>query len=242
MVAERGCRSQSDHRPEPRLLGRRRRGADQETVLIVAADRLDEVLDATYECLARYGVRRTTVDDIGATMGVSRSAVYQYVRGKDDAVRRLAERLHDQALAGARAAASADAAAAERIRDVLAAKLELVLRLRGDSPHAAELLDAEARLFGDICAEFTGDLRVLLIELFDTAGVAGSVPPATAADICVALVIGLESAANPRELFDPAIDAVLAGLLGARSSAGSSRAGFGAPVAAFPGMMRGAGT
>ncbi|MGV9614802.1 TetR/AcrR family transcriptional regulator [Nocardia xishanensis] len=207
----------------------------------MATDRLDEVLDATYECLARYGVRRTTVDDIGATMGVSRSAVYQYVRGKDDAVRRLAERLHDQALACARAAASADAPAAERIRGVLAAKLELVLRLRGDSPHAAELLDAKARLFGDVCATFTGDLRGLLIELFDTAGTAGSVPPAAAADICVALVIGLESVANPRDLFDPAIDAVLAGLLGTGPSAGFTRDGFGAPIEAFPGMMRGAG-
>ncbi|WP_435865480.1 helix-turn-helix domain-containing protein [Streptomyces spectabilis] len=55
----------------------------------MAADRLPEVLDATYACLSRYGVRRTTMDDIAREMGVSRSAVYQYVRGKEDAVRRL---------------------------------------------------------------------------------------------------------------------------------------------------------
>lgn len=76
----------------------------------MAADRLDEVLDAAYTCLTRYGVRRTTVDDIAGVMGVSRSAVYQYVRGKDDAFRRLAERLHRQALARARRAAAAPGA------------------------------------------------------------------------------------------------------------------------------------
>ncbi|MFE2737809.1 TetR/AcrR family transcriptional regulator [Streptomyces sp. NPDC059349] len=44
----------------------------------MGADRLDEVLDAAYDCLTRYGVRRTTMDDIASTMGVSRSAGYLF--------------------------------------------------------------------------------------------------------------------------------------------------------------------
>jgi AcrR family transcriptional regulator len=75
----------------------------------MGADRLAEVLDATYECLARYGVRRTTMDDVAAVMGMSRSSLYLYVRSKDDALRRLAERLHAQALERARRAATDDA-------------------------------------------------------------------------------------------------------------------------------------
>ncbi|MFK0021143.1 TetR/AcrR family transcriptional regulator [Streptomyces sp. NPDC090798] len=123
----------------------------------MATDRLDEVLDAAYDCLTRYGVRRTTMDDIASTMGVSRSAVYQYIRGKDDAFRLLAGRLHEQALGRAReAAAECGAPHAERVRGVLAAKLDLVLQLAGDSPHTAELLDEKARLFGDICHAFVG--------------------------------------------------------------------------------------
>lgn len=180
----------------------------------MGTDRLDEVLDATYDSLTRYGVRRTTMDDIASTMGVSRSAVYQYVRNKDDAFRKLAERLHDEALARARQAAAEDAGTAERIRGVLAAKLDLVLRLAGDSPHSAELLDAKARLFGDICHAFTGSLRSLLIDLFTEAGTPATVEPAEAADICVALVMGLESVTEGRRLFGPATDALLTGLLG----------------------------
>ncbi|SUA79861.1 transcriptional regulator BetI [Nocardia otitidiscaviarum] len=177
-------------------------------------DRLDEVLDATYECLGRYGVKRTTVDDIARTMGVSRSAVYQYVRGKDDAVRQLAQRLHARALTRAQVAAESDAAAAQRIRGVLAAKLDLVLRLIEDSPHATELIDEKARLFGDICVDYTAELRALLVRLFAEAGTASSVSPEAAADLSIALVVGLEQMPQQaRRLFDTGVTALLAGLL-----------------------------
>ncbi|MBR7678351.1 helix-turn-helix transcriptional regulator, partial [Streptomyces daliensis] len=139
----------------------------------MGSDRLTEVLDATYDCLARYGVRRTTMDDIATAMGISRSALYQYVRSKDDAVTRLAERLHARALERARRAATSGDPLVERIHGVLRAKLDLVLELAGDSPHTVELLDAKGRLFGDICHRFGADLRRLLTELFAEAARAG---------------------------------------------------------------------
>ncbi|MFF4257739.1 TetR/AcrR family transcriptional regulator [Streptomyces sp. NPDC001663] len=180
------------------------------------ADRLDEVLDSAYDCLTRYGVRRTTMDDIATGMGVSRSTLYLYVSNKDDAFRQLAARLHGQALARARKAATApDAPCADRIRGVLAAKLDLVLQLSGDSPHTAELLDHKARLFADTCHTFTADLRHLLIALFTEAGTPAVIEPADAADICLALVAGLESAPDAGRLLGPATDALLAGLLAA---------------------------
>ncbi|MBM7169163.1 TetR/AcrR family transcriptional regulator [Streptomyces sp. G44] len=181
----------------------------------MGADRLDEVLDAAYACLTRYGARRTTMDDIASAMGVSRSAVYQYVRNKDDAFRRLAGRLHEEALARARAAATSDAPYGERLHGVLAAKLDLVLQLAGDSPHATELLDGKARLFGEICTTFASGLRDLLAALFTEAGTAEGVEPREAADICVAMVVGLESMPGARDLLAPATAALATGLLGA---------------------------
>jgi AcrR family transcriptional regulator len=176
-------------------------------------DRLGEVLDATYECLTRYGVRRTTVEDIAAAAGMSRTAVYQYVRSKDDAFRRLAVRLHERALVLAREASVGDdpdreRPMGERIRGVLEAKMNLVVALAGDSPHTAELLDQKARLFGDICHQFSQDIRGLLVDLFDAAPVRG-VTPVEAADICMALVIGLEGANHPAPLLSAGIGALL---------------------------------
>ena len=174
----------------------------------MTVDRLGEVLDATYLCLTRYGVRRTTVEDIAAAAGMSRTAVYRYVRSKDDAFRRLAARLHNRSLVLAREASTADRPTGDRIRGVLETKMNLVLSLARDSPHTAELLDQKGRLFGDICHRFSNDIHQELVQLFDAASVRG-VTPVQAADICLALVTGLESSTNPPPLFNAAIDALL---------------------------------
>jgi AcrR family transcriptional regulator len=178
----------------------------------VIRDRRGEVLDGTYECLTRYGVRRTTMDDIASAVGISRAAVYQYVRNKDDAFRQLAIRLHDEALRNASAVANGDGTAQERIHGVLNAKLQLVLRMLDDSPHTSELLDQKARLFGDICTEFSAEIASMLTELLIEAGVTAATP-SQAADICVALVVGLEGRPDAAELLQLAADALIDGLL-----------------------------
>ncbi|MFC8828936.1 TetR/AcrR family transcriptional regulator [Streptomyces sp. NPDC057137] len=175
----------------------------------MGVDRLTEVLDATYDCLTRYGARRTTMDDVASTMGVSRSSLYQHVRSKDDALRRLAERLHAQALDRARRAAAADTTSDRRIRGILVAKLDLILQLAGDSPHAAELCDEKTRLFGPVCRDFTAELRRLLVTVLTHAGVA---EPLDAADICLALVAGLEAVPDGKRLLGPACTALTEGL------------------------------
>ena len=139
---------------------------------------------------------------------MSRTAVYQYVRSKDDAFRRLAARLHNRSLVLAREASAADRPTGDRIRGVLEAKMNLVLSLAGDSPHTAELLDQKARLFGDICHRFSNDIHQELVQLFDAASVR-DVTPVQAGAICLALVTGLESAKNPATLFNAAIGALL---------------------------------
>ncbi|PRY39905.1 TetR/AcrR family transcriptional regulator [Umezawaea tangerina] len=178
----------------------------------MSTTRLDEVLDATYYCLARFGVKRTTMDDIAQAAGMSRSAVYQYVRNKDDAVRRLAMRLHDTATDKAVAAAAADLPTAQRVHNVLQAKLDLVLALAGDSPHTAELLDAKARLYGDVCTTFTHRVTDLLVDLLAEAG-AKKLTPTDAAQVLVALAVGMESNPDAAHLLRPTVDLLLSGLL-----------------------------
>ncbi|MFB8007876.1 TetR/AcrR family transcriptional regulator [Nocardia sp. NPDC056000] len=171
-------------------------------------DRTADVLDATLRCLLRYGARRTTMDDIAAETGVSRSAVYQYVRNKDDAVRRIAERLHEQALTAARESAVAPIPLADRVFGIVTAKAELMAGPFAASPHAAELLDEQARLCGDICRGFTDELHELLTGVLAAAELER---PGDAARIVLAATIGLLSAGRP-DLLRTASDAVLAGL------------------------------
>lgn len=154
------------------------------------SERLETILGAAYACFTRHGVRRTTMDDIAREAGMSRAAIYQYVRNKDDAFRRLAVSLFDQALAEGRAAAQQPGGTPERLYAVLATKLELTLRLWRDSPHAPELLDAGARQGGDLVDAYTDEMTALVEQV--VAADAG--PRArTVAEIAVAMTRGLEA-------------------------------------------------
>ena len=44
-----------------------------------AAEARELLLDATERCFERYGIAKTTIDDIADEAGVSRGTVYRYV-------------------------------------------------------------------------------------------------------------------------------------------------------------------
>ena len=121
---------------------------------------------------------------------MSRAALYQYVRNKEDAFRRLAEALFDQALTEARAAAERPGSTAQRLHAVLATKLELTMRLWHDSPHAAELLDASARQTGDLVGGYTEQVTDV-VEQVISADVGARAR--TVAEVAVAMTRGLEA-------------------------------------------------
>jgi TetR/AcrR family transcriptional regulator len=179
---------------------------------------IDRILEAAYVSFTRHGIRRTTMDDIAAAAGMSRPAVYQYVRNKDDAFRRLANQLFDGALAQAQAAAERDEPLPARLYHVIGAKLELTAKLFQDTPHAAELLDAGARLTGDLGERFVATIRDLVVtalaEADDLDFTAAS--PAEVADIMLAFVYGMEKElTNPRRArrqLRTAIELLLAGM------------------------------
>ena len=129
-------------------------------------DRLEQILDAAYACFTRHGVRRTTMDDIAREADMSRPGVYQYVRNKQDAFRRLAARLLDAALAEARSAATTQGDVTQRLTGVLEAKLRLVDKVWRDSPaHADELLGAESRQSADLVESYDAAMCALLTSI-----------------------------------------------------------------------------
>lgn len=185
-------------------------------------DRLAQILEAARSCFARHGVRRTTMDDIAAAAGMSRAAVYQYVRNKDDAFRRLATQLFDNALTEAKAVAASDGPLVERLHGVLAVKLELALQLSAESPHAEELLGATSQLSGELVQDYTRSIHGLVAEAIDAARERGELPTTDiagpdAADIALAMLTGLEEnlLAEPevlRRRFRQSVELLVTGL------------------------------
>jgi len=204
----------------------------------MSAERVERILDAAYHCFTRHGVQRTTMDDIAVRANMSRPAVYQYVRNKEDAFRRLVARIYDQTLAEARAAVTADGDLAARLDRVLAAKLSLTQRIVADSPHSAELIGHNARFCADLDAQFMAGLVALIVTVVEraerdgeiTALGAGGVDATTVAELAVALTRGLEADLSderrPRQRLRQGLRLLVAGL-----TAPSHLAGPTAPIA-----------
>ncbi len=170
-------------------------------VSMMEEERLTLILDAAYTCFTRHGVRRTTMDDIAREAGMSRPGVYQYVRNKEDAFRRLATRLLDGALAEAHEAITAEGTLCTRLTAALEVKLGLAVRLWRDSPaHAAELLGVDTRLSAEQVAAYNTGMRDLICAALSTGR-----PEAEAlevAELLLAFTRGLEA-----DLTDPGIPA-----------------------------------
>jgi AcrR family transcriptional regulator len=159
----------------------------------------ERILRAAFTRFARYGFRRTSMEDIAAEAGVSRAALYLQFRNKEEIFRRLSEALHDQALAGAEAALGGDHPLADRLRAAVEAKSLRFVEIAYESPHGSELIDESNRLCGDLAADREQRFRDLLARLFRRAARGGEIDLASvglgaaeAAELFIRAVAGLK--------------------------------------------------
>ncbi|NUT70786.1 TetR/AcrR family transcriptional regulator [Pseudarthrobacter sp. C4D7] len=154
--------------------------------------RSDEIIDAAYVCFTRHGARRTTMHDLSEQAGLSRPALYQYFRSKEEVFRSLVERLLADALSASERAAETEGPPERRLEGILAAKLGLVMQIWRDSPaHAGELLGVDARLGAEVLGRYDEAMLQLL-----TRTIHGAYPAADAreaAEILLAFTRGLEA-------------------------------------------------
>jgi TetR/AcrR family transcriptional regulator len=190
----------------------------------MSEDRVERILDAAYQCFTRHGVRKTTMDDIAAAAGMSRPAVYQYVRNKEDAFRRLAERIFGRALDRAREAAAGPGTLTQRLDRILAVKLAVTQGLVRESPHAGELLGENSRIAADLDRAFMDEMvRLLTGTIIGAAAEAGLAltdeNAREVAELALALTRGLEADLSdpdrPRERLRNGVALLVAGLAAA---------------------------
>ncbi|MGH7291682.1 MAG: TetR/AcrR family transcriptional regulator [Myxococcota bacterium] len=159
----------------------------------------DSILVAAYACFARYGYKRVALEQIAQEAGISRAALYLHFRNKEAIFRALSRKLHDQMQAAAEQAAEPAGPLETRLEAILCAKLGHLFELISASPHAAEILDENSRLCGDVSEEFRKRfLRVLRGPIVD-ADAAGEIDlracglePAEAAELLLDSAKGLE--------------------------------------------------
>lgn len=65
---------------------------DQQGIPTAPSEELDPYLDAAARCFVRYGVRRTSVQDVATELGVNRATIYRQVGTIDHQIRLLIAR------------------------------------------------------------------------------------------------------------------------------------------------------
>lgn len=135
------------------------------------------ILNAALDRFGRYGLRRTSMEDIARQAGVSRTSIYFHFGSKDQVFRALSEQLHEESLAAMEAALKADGGVEERIRTALEARFGRFVELTEGSPHGAELLDEHSRVCGDIAGAARARSLRLLQRAIRDASADGAIDP-----------------------------------------------------------------
>ena len=131
------------------------------------SDRKTDILRAAIATFTRYGFRRSSMEDIAAEAGLSRPALYQYFKSKEDIILRVLDLVIDDAFAAAEARLDGQTTPREGVTAYLVTYLTFYHRLLVNSPHADELMDMKAGLAGDHHARA---MTRLIARLRDLAG------------------------------------------------------------------------
>lgn len=89
----------------------------------IKVDVRDSILDAAERLLSLYGYSKTTVDDIAQEAGIGKGTIYLHFRGKEEIAISFIDRVNQRVRAKLQEVAESDAPPAEKIRQMLVARV-----------------------------------------------------------------------------------------------------------------------
>ena len=121
--------------------------------------RQDAILDAAFAAFSNYGYRRTAMEDIAQSVGISRSALYLHFRNKEDIFKSLAARYFDEAAINVAAAlAKPGKTGAEILANAFFAYDGKIMEVVLGTAHGAEMLEAGHLVSADLV--IAGEARI----------------------------------------------------------------------------------
>src|SRR5258708_39993897 len=134
-------------------------------------DKQDRILDAAQRLFVRYGVKRTSVEDIVGEAGIAKGTLYLYYDSKDALFAAVAGRLCAKLLEEVHRAAIASASLTDRLVGLLDAYVGVLHRLVAESPHMAELTEGKQSIASASFVTFGLETRAILQRTLNEAGI-----------------------------------------------------------------------
>lgn len=166
-------------------------------------DRRSRILDGARAAFLRYGYERSSMADIAAGAGVSRTALYHYFPGKEDVLQAVVDELHARNLNAAAEVLENSEALDSALTGLIDVKFGRTLDLMAGSPHGVELVDAGHRLTGPAIRAADESFHDLVVKAFERHGRAEEAN--AVADTLIAAAKGLMRADDtyvPKARFD----------------------------------------
>ena len=113
------------------------------------SDRKTQISRAALAVFARYGLKRASMADVAEEAGLSRPAIYQYFRGKDDLVAACFDLVTEDGFGVAESAASAAQGREARVVAYLTTYMGFFYRLIYAGPHSEDVLALKTRFGAD---------------------------------------------------------------------------------------------
>ena len=138
--------------------------------LPIQPDKRSAILQAAIAQFMAYGFSRVTMDDIAQAAGMSRPALYQFFRNKQDIYEAGATAMLDQSLDVMRDALARPGTVSERIGMAIREGILDMMAQMEATPHGAELIDMKSGLSAGWLDGWKARKVALLAPVYDEAG------------------------------------------------------------------------
>ena len=164
------------------------------------------ILQAAQSLFIRYGVKRTSIDEVARAADIAKGTLYLYYESKEMLFAEVAKNICADILAEARRAASMPVPLAERLVGILDAEIGVLHRLVEHSPHVRELTETKEAIASAAFATLDRDIKQLITTVLSEENIARQ----DAAEMFIAAAVGTtQSGDTSAELYRSRLRAIV---------------------------------
>jgi AcrR family transcriptional regulator len=171
------------------------------------------ILQAAQSLFIRYGIKRTSIDEVARAADIAKGTLYLYYESKEMLFAEVAKNICADILAEAHRAAAMPAPLADRLVGILDAEVGVLHRLVEHSPHVRELTETKQAMASATFATLDQDMKQLITTVLSEENIARE----DAAEMFLAAAVGTtqrgdSSAELYRSRLRAIVDVLLVGL------------------------------